>query len=96
MAITVPKKGQPSQSTSGSTRVYPFFFAHSCTVALMDFGFSTHGVHLDQRLVFLNITVDKDQKSVTVKAPPHGGVYPPGFGYLFFVVDGDVSRYCRL
>jgi hypothetical protein len=62
----------------------------------MDFGFSTHGGHLDQRLVFFDITVDKDQKSVTVNAPQHGGVYPPGFGYLFFVVDGGSSQHCRL
>jgi hypothetical protein len=57
-------------------------------VALMDLGFATHGVHMDQRLVFLNATLSADRKSVSIVAPPSGGVYPPGPGYLFFVVDG--------
>jgi hypothetical protein len=54
----------------------------------MDFGFATHGVHLDQRLVFLNVTVTADNKTVQVVSPPNGGVYPPGLGYLFFVTNG--------
>jgi hypothetical protein len=57
----------------------------------MDLGFSTHGVHLDQRLVFLNTTVASDKLSATVVAPPNAGVYPPGNGYLFVVTDGGTS-----
>lgn len=54
----------------------------------MDLGFATHGVHMDQRLVFLNATLSADRQSVSIIAPPSSGVYPPGPGYLFFVVDG--------
>lgn len=59
-------------------------------VALMDLGFATHGVHLDQRLVFLNSTVSADKTSIQVVSPPNGGVYPPGPGYLFVIANGGL------
>ncbi|KAJ7310945.1 glyoxal oxidase N-terminus-domain-containing protein [Mycena albidolilacea] len=57
------------------------------TVALMDLGFATHGVHMDQRLVQLVSTLSSDKKTLTVKAPPTGAIYPPGPAYLYVVTD---------
>jgi hypothetical protein len=66
------------------------------SVALMDLGFATHGVHMDQRLVFLNAVVASNKRSARVTAPPNGGVYPPGNGYLFVVADGGTLLSSRL
>ncbi|KAJ7224940.1 hypothetical protein B0H12DRAFT_1149823, partial [Mycena haematopus] len=57
------------------------------TVALMDLGFATHAVHMDQRMVQLLSTLSEDQKTLTVKAPPTGAIYPPGPAYLYVVTD---------
>ncbi|KAJ7498245.1 glyoxal oxidase N-terminus-domain-containing protein [Mycena galericulata] len=57
------------------------------TVALMDLGFATHGVHMDQRLVQLVSTLSADKKTLTVKAPPTGAIYPPGPAYLYVVTN---------
>ncbi|KAJ6621537.1 glyoxal oxidase N-terminus-domain-containing protein [Mycena sp. CBHHK59/15] len=57
------------------------------TVALMDLGFATHGVHMDQRLIYLVSTLTADQKTLTVKAPPTGAHYPPGPAYLYVVTN---------
>ncbi|KAJ7230312.1 glyoxal oxidase N-terminus-domain-containing protein [Mycena pura] len=57
------------------------------TVALMDLGFATHGVHMDQRLVYLAATLSADKKTLTVKAPPTAAIYPPGPAYLYVVTN---------
>ncbi|KAJ7239563.1 glyoxal oxidase N-terminus-domain-containing protein [Mycena haematopus] len=57
------------------------------TVALMDLGFATHAVHMDQRLVQLVSTLSSDKKTLTVKAPPTGAIYPPGPAYLYVVTN---------
>ncbi|KAJ7125749.1 glyoxal oxidase N-terminus-domain-containing protein [Mycena crocata] len=57
------------------------------TVALMDLGFATHGVHMDQRLVQLVSTLSSDKKTLTVKAPPSNTIYPPGPAFLYVVTD---------
>ncbi|KAJ7467804.1 glyoxal oxidase N-terminus-domain-containing protein [Mycena galericulata] len=57
------------------------------TVALMDLGFATHGVHMDQRLVQLVSTLSADDKTLTVTAPPTGAIYPPGPAYLYVVTN---------
>ncbi|KAJ7483518.1 glyoxal oxidase N-terminus-domain-containing protein [Mycena latifolia] len=57
------------------------------TVALMDLGFATHGVHMDQRLVQLVSTLSADKKTLTVKAPPTAAIYPPGPAYLYVVTN---------
>jgi hypothetical protein len=54
----------------------------------MDLGFITHGVHMDQRLVYLNATRSADGRSIQAVAPPNAGVYPPGTGWLYLVADG--------
>ncbi|KAJ7065518.1 glyoxal oxidase N-terminus-domain-containing protein [Mycena amicta] len=57
------------------------------TVALMDLGFATHGVHMDQRLVYLTSTLSADKKTLTVHAPPSAPIYPPGPAYLYVVTN---------
>ncbi|KAJ6580692.1 glyoxal oxidase N-terminus-domain-containing protein [Mycena capillaripes] len=59
----------------------------SVTVSLMDLGFATHAVHMDQRLVQLVATLSTDKKTLTVKAPPSGAIYPPGPAYLYVVTN---------
>ncbi|KAF7367558.1 Copper radical oxidase [Mycena sanguinolenta] len=39
-------------------------------VALMDLGFSTHGVHMDQRLLYLDAVLSSDKTKLTVTGPP--------------------------
>ncbi|KAI0718298.1 copper radical oxidase [Fomitopsis betulina] len=60
-------------------------------VALMDLGFVTHTVHANSRLVYLVAAVSDDGQTITVTGPPDGGVYPPGPGFLYLVVDGVPS-----
>lgn len=56
----------------------------------MDLGFVTHGVHANSRLVYLVNSVIGDDV-ITVVGPPNGGIYPPGPGWIFVVVDGVPS-----
>ncbi|KAF8137769.1 glyoxal oxidase N-terminus-domain-containing protein [Mycena galopus ATCC 62051] len=53
------------------------------TVALMDLGFSTHGVHPDQRFVKLVSKLSADKKTLTVTGPPTSQIYPPGPAFFF-------------
>lgn len=59
-------------------------------VALMDFGFITHAVHANSRLVYLKVT--SRNGLLTVRGPPNGNIYPPGPGWLHVVVDGIPSE----
>ncbi|KAF8590895.1 copper radical oxidase [Ramaria rubella] len=59
-------------------------------VALMDLGFATHSTHANARLVYLDAVLSG--KKLTITAPPDAGVYPPGPGYIFVVVDGIASK----
>lgn len=56
----------------------------------MDFGFVTHAVHANSRLVYLKVTSNKD--ILTVRGPPSGLIYPPGPGWLHIIVDGIPSE----
>ncbi|KIK59533.1 hypothetical protein GYMLUDRAFT_60089 [Collybiopsis luxurians FD-317 M1] len=59
-------------------------------VVLMDFGYVTHGVHANSRMVYLDVT-GRSGNTLTIKGPPNGGVYPPGPGFLCIVEDGVPS-----
>ncbi|QRV74664.1 glyoxal oxidase [Ceratobasidium sp. AG-Ba] len=63
------------------------FFFKKVEVVLMDLGFSTHGVHMDQRMVTLP-AVMMGRKLVTFTGPPNANVYPPGPAWLYIVIDG--------
>jgi len=60
------------------------------SVSLMDLGFSTHSMHANSRLVVLDCSLYGT--TLTVTAPPDTGVYPPGPGYIFVIVDGIPSK----
>ncbi|GLB34682.1 putative copper radical oxidase [Lyophyllum shimeji] len=59
-------------------------------VALMDLGFVTHAIHANMRLVYLVCSVAGD--TLTVTGPPSGNIYPPGPGWIYFLVDGVPSK----
>jgi len=67
----------------------------SVTVVLMDFGFATHGVHMDQRLVVLSSTLSSNKKTLTVHAPSSGKIYPPAPAWLFVVTNTGVPSVAR-
>ncbi len=56
----------------------------------MDLGFTTHGTHNQNRLVFLTSYLSFDRQTLTIIAPPNGRIYPPGPGYLFLTIN-DIS-----
>ncbi|KAF7308868.1 Copper radical oxidase [Mycena kentingensis (nom. inval.)] len=68
---------------------------NSVTVALMDLGFATHGVHMDQRLVYLDAVLSRDKKTLKITAPPTAPVFPPGPAFLFVVTDTGVPSVAR-
>jgi len=79
----------------GTTRIsfdrQPDFKSWQLSVVLMDFGFRTHGVAIDQRLVELKIVKVTSAGVIEFENPSNGNMYPPGPGYLFVVLDGVPS-----
>ncbi|KAK0445993.1 glyoxal oxidase N-terminus-domain-containing protein [Desarmillaria tabescens] len=67
--------------------------ATNVSVSLMDLGFATHGVHMDQRLLKLDSSLSDDGKVLTVTGPPTARLYPPGPAYLFVVTDEGVPSF---
>ncbi|EIN14511.1 hypothetical protein PUNSTDRAFT_117990 [Punctularia strigosozonata HHB-11173 SS5] len=63
------------------------------TVSLIDLGFSTHGVHMDQRLVQLRSFLSADKKTLIVTGPPTPMIYPPGPAYLYVVTSAGVPSF---
>ncbi|KAF8590083.1 copper radical oxidase [Ramaria rubella] len=61
------------------------------SVSLMDLGYITHAVHANVRMVVLSSKVASTGKSLTVMGPPSAGIYPPGPGFLYLVVNGVPS-----
>ena len=59
----------------------------------MDLGFSTHGVHMDQRLVKLISALSPDRRTLTVTGPPSARHFPPGPAFVFLVTDGGVPSF---
>ncbi|GAA5979733.1 hypothetical protein JCM10908_003025 [Rhodotorula pacifica] len=58
--------------------------------ALLDVGYSTHGVHMSQRWVELDATLNSQSK-LTIRGPQTTGIYPPGPGWLVVLADGVPS-----
>ncbi|KAK0457544.1 glyoxal oxidase N-terminus-domain-containing protein [Desarmillaria tabescens] len=67
--------------------------ATNVSVSLMDLGFATHGVHMDQRLLKLDSSLSDDGKVLTVTGPPTARLYPPGPAYLYVVTDEGVPSF---
>jgi Glyoxal oxidase N-terminus/Domain of unknown function (DUF1929) len=92
MQVRLPDDISPN--TVKGTYIYLFFKIFVLIrplVSLMDFGFSTHAVHANSRLVYLQTKLSQDQQTLTVKAPPNGNIYPPGPGFVFVVADNVPS-----
>ncbi|KAF9028798.1 copper radical oxidase [Hymenopellis radicata] len=67
--------------------------ASNVSVALMDPGFATHGVHMDQRMLKLVSSLSSDKTTLTIIGPPTPALYPPGPAYLFVVTDEGVPSF---
>jgi hypothetical protein len=59
----------------------------------MDFGFSTHSVHMDMRHVELeaDAVLPGLLPLLSVTGPPNANIFPPGPGWLFVLLDGVPS-----
>jgi len=57
----------------------------------MDLGFSSHAWHSSSRLVFLESSLSRDKKTLTLTTPPNGNIFPPGPAFLFLTVDDVTS-----
>ncbi|CAE6482201.1 unnamed protein product [Rhizoctonia solani] len=70
--------------------------SNSVKVILMDLGFITHSVHMDQKAVELVSTLSADRRTLTIVGPPNAPIYSPGPGWIFVVVDDIPSVAQRL
>ncbi|KDN33568.1 hypothetical protein RSAG8_13341, partial [Rhizoctonia solani AG-8 WAC10335] len=61
-------------------------------VSLMDLGFSTHGVHMDMRMVKLKCTLSSNRKNLIITGPPNAAVYPPGPAWVYVLHNGVPSK----
>ena len=64
-------------------------------VVLIDLGFHTHAVAMDQRFVKLASTLSSSRNTLTVTGPPDARVYPPGPAFLYVVTDAGVPSVGR-
>ncbi|CEQ39253.1 SPOSA6832_00785 [Sporobolomyces salmonicolor] len=56
--------------------------------------YSTHGVHMNHRLVELESTWSN--KKLTIKGPKNIGIYQPGYAWLYVLADGIPSEGTRI
>ncbi|SCV70697.1 BQ2448_3459 [Microbotryum intermedium] len=55
-------------------------------VVLIDSGYATHGMHMNQRSVELRVTSFPDQSTITFRGPQNTTIWPPGPGFLWVTV----------
>jgi len=70
--------------------------ASSIQVSLMDLGFSSHAFHAGQRLVFMDATLSRDRRSLSVTSPPNNRVFSPGPAFIFLTIDDVTSEGTRV
>jgi hypothetical protein len=58
----------------------------------MDLGFVTHSVHMNSRLVNLQLQTLLGSSEVVISGPPSAHIYPPGPAWLFLLVKGIASE----
>jgi len=59
----------------------------------MDLGYVTHAIHANSRLVYLVVSLSSGNVgTLTITGPPNGNIYPPGPGWIYFVVNGVPSK----
>ncbi|KAH9480911.1 Aldehyde oxidase GLOX [Psilocybe cubensis] len=59
-------------------------------------GFSSHAFHVGQKLVFMDATLSKNKKSLTITSPPNNRIFSPGPGFIFVTIDDVTSEGSRL
>ncbi|KAK4703032.1 glutathione S-transferase, partial [Phenoliferia sp. Uapishka_3] len=62
---------------------------------IMDLGYSTHAVHMNNRHVELVVT-RSGKTAVTITGPANTGIYPPGYAWLFILADTVPSKGLRV
>jgi hypothetical protein len=86
---TVDLKGAGVNQIKGEPHLHLIFLETNLPlVALMDLGFVTHSLHMNSRLVYLNVDVIQNSGPTTIRihGPPKPSIYPPGPGWVFLVV----------
>ncbi|KAJ7757149.1 glyoxal oxidase N-terminus-domain-containing protein [Mycena metata] len=63
--------------------------AQNVSAILMDFGFVSHSVHMDQKLIKL-VSV-RQGNQLTITGPPSAPIYSPGPGWIMVIADGVPS-----
>jgi hypothetical protein len=104
LRVKIPQSMGDAPDIKGESGSTPYAFLDTnvnALVALMDLGFVTHAVHASSRLVWLKATVQTESTSdrvwqLEVSSPPHGGVYPPGPGWLYVTVNDVPSKGVRI
>ncbi|BGP37435.1 hypothetical protein JCM10449v2_001341 [Rhodotorula kratochvilovae] len=61
---------------------------------IMDLGYSTHGVHMSQRMVELSCKLSG--KKLTITGPKTTGIYPPGPAWIHILADGVPSKSTKI
>ncbi|TFK34118.1 glyoxal oxidase precursor [Crucibulum laeve] len=89
--LNVPQQLDFNKKFSVNVSIPANLKATSIKVALMDLGFSSHAFHSSQRLVFMDATLSRDRKSLTITSPPNNRVFPPGPAFVFLTVDDVMS-----
>ncbi|CAH7687941.1 glyoxal oxidase N-terminus-domain-containing protein [Phakopsora pachyrhizi] len=65
-------------------------------VVLMDFGYATHSVPMNSRLVKLQNKLGVKENEILAQIPNSRSVYPPGYAFLHVLVDGVPSKGHRM
>ncbi|SCZ95857.1 BZ3500_MvSof-1268-A1-R1_Chr8-1g09842 [Microbotryum saponariae] len=58
---------------------------------IIDIGYSTHGVHMNQRWVELKV-ISTDDGKITIQGPQGPTYYPPGYAWLWILADDVPSK----
>ncbi|CAE6500679.1 unnamed protein product [Rhizoctonia solani] len=87
----LPRTWNYGQAITLNVQLPPSPTASNVQVSLMDLGFSTHGVHMDMRMVKLKCTLSLNRRTLTVTGPPNASIYPPGPGWIYVLADGVPS-----
>lgn len=66
----------------------------SISAVIMDIGYSTHGVHMNNRQVQLDASYKGGV--LTMTAPANSNIYPPGYAFLYVITDGIPSKGMRV
>lgn len=72
------------------------FNAKTITAVIMDLGYSTHGVYMNNRHVELRSTRSVRSRTITITGPQSKSLYQPGYAYLYLIADGIPSKGVRV